>query len=106
MGRMPGSQGPQPSVAPSRSIVSGSFSSILRDRRIPLTSAQIDSPISSRSDFGNPPPKSLQTIYLYLILGDQYQYVILALLMGARVPSALPQVMRLHRAVPKIPTKS
>jgi hypothetical protein len=43
---------------------------------------------------------------LQFTLDNQYQYVILSVSIGTRILSVLLQVMRLRRAVPKIPVKS
>jgi hypothetical protein len=49
---------------------------------------------------------SHQTNGLQFILDNQYQYVIIGVSIGTRTLSVLPQIMRLRRAVPKIPAKS
>src|SRR5277367_2557665 len=47
-----------------------------------------------------------QTNGLQFTLDNQYQYVIIGWSTGKRTSSVAPQVMRLRRAVPKIPAKS
>ncbi len=48
---------------------------------------------------------SHQTNGLQFTLDNQYQYVIISVSIGTRTLSVIPQVMRLRRAVPKIPRK-
>jgi hypothetical protein len=68
--------------------------------RVLLLRCSADAPVLS------PSLNPHQTNGLQFILDNQYQYVIIGVLIGTRILSVFPRVMCARRAVPKIPAES